>query len=105
VSRFVRDLITLDPNPTVAFPLSLHLVISLLFLLYLPLTDMIHFIAKYFTYHAVRWDDRPQNEPMERELRGLLTQPVTWSASHVGADGPKNWVDIASAEPSDETTS
>jgi nitrate reductase gamma subunit len=104
-SRFARGLITLDPNATVGFPLSLHLVISLLFLLYLPLTDMIHFIAKYFTYHAVRWDDRPQNEPMDRELRRLLTQPVTWSASHVGADGQKNWVDIASAEPSDETTS
>jgi hypothetical protein len=42
---------------------------------------------------------------MDRELRRLLTQPVTWSASHVGADGQKNWVDIASAEPSDETTS
>lgn len=105
LSRFAHSLITLDASATVAFPLSLHLVVSLLFLLYLPLTDMIHFIAKYFTYHAVRWDDRPQNEPMDRELRRLLTQPVTWSASHVGADGQKNWVDIASAEPSDETTS
>jgi nitrate reductase gamma subunit len=105
VSRFARGLITLDPNATVAFPLSFHIVAAFLFLLYLPLTDMIHFIAKYFAYHAVQWDDRPQNEPMDRELRRLLTQPVTWSASHVGADGQKNWVDIASAEPSDETTS
>ena len=104
VSRFVRGLITLDPNSTATFPLSLHLAISLLFLLYMPMTDMIHFVAKYFTYHAVRWDNRPQNEPMERELRSLLKQPVTWSASHVGADGKKDWVDIAGAERSDATT-
>jgi nitrate reductase gamma subunit len=105
VGGFVRGLITLNPNATATFPLSLHLVISFLFLLYLPMTDMIHFVAKYFTYHAVRWDNRPQNEPMVRELRSLLKQPVTWSASHVGADGKKDWVDIAGAEPGDGTTS
>ncbi len=105
VSRFAHSLITLDADAKVAFPFSLHFVLSLLFLLYLPLTDMIHFIAKYFTYHAVRWDDRPQNEPMQRQLRGLLRQPVTWSASHINSDGPKNWADTVGAESSSETTS
>jgi nitrate reductase gamma subunit len=102
VSRFAHGLIALEANATVAFPLSFHLAVSLLFLLYLPVTDMIHFIAKYFTYHAVQWDDRPQNGSMERELRGLLRQPVTWSASHVGSDGRKDWADVAVAEAGDE---
>jgi len=104
VCSFARSLITLAPTMTVTFPLSFHLAVSFLFLLYLPLTDMIHFIAKYFTYHAVRWDDRPLNGRMERELKGLLAQPVTWSASHVGSGGRRNWVEIAAAEASDETT-
>jgi nitrate reductase gamma subunit len=104
VSRFAAGLIGLDPGATVALPLSLHLGVSLLFILYLPLTDMIHFIAKYFTYHTVRWDDRPKNVPMERELKGLLGQPVSWSASHMGAGGRKDWLDIAGADASDEAS-
>jgi nitrate reductase gamma subunit len=102
MSLFMKSLITFDAGVTVAFPLSLHLVILLLFILYLPWTDMIHFIAKYFTYHAIRWDDAPQDKKMEQELRGLLAQPVTWSAPHVKADGKKNWVDITTKKTNDE---
>jgi nitrate reductase gamma subunit len=100
MSLFIKRLITFDTDVTVAFPLSVHLVILLLFILYLPLTDMIHFIAKYFTYHAIRWDDAPQDKKMEQDLRGLLAQPVTWSAPHVKADGKKSWVDITTKEMS-----
>jgi len=102
MSRLVQGLITIDPNVTIAPPLAVHFVISLLFVLYLPLTDMIHFIAKFFTFHQVRWDDEPQNERMERELRVLLAQPVTWSAPHVGADDDRDWTGVAGARMSDE---
>jgi nitrate reductase gamma subunit len=102
MSLFIKGLITLDVSVTLSFPLSLHIIISLLFLIYLPWTDMIHFIAKYFTYHAVRWDDAPQDEKMKKELRGLMSQPVSWSASHVKADGKKNWVDITTRKMTDE---
>jgi len=102
MSLFIRGLITLDTGLTIAFSLSLHIIISLLFLLYLPWTDMIHFVAKYFTYHEVRWNDAPQDEKMKRELRGLLAQPVSWSAAHVGADGKKNWVDLTKKKTKDE---
>jgi len=102
MSLFIKGLITLDAGVTLTFSLSLHIVISLLFILYLPWTDMIHFIAKYFTYHEIRWNDAPQDEKMERELRGLLAQPVSWSAAHVGADGKKNWVDVTTKKTGDE---
>ena len=102
MSLFIKGLITLDAGITLAFPLSLHVIISLLFLIYLPLTDMIHFIAKYFTYHEIRWDDKPQDERMKKELRGLLSQPVSWSATHVKANGKKNWIDITTEKKSDE---
>ena len=102
MSLFIKGLITLDTGVTLTFSLSLHVVISLLFILYLPWTDMIHFIAKYFTYHEIRWNDAPQDEKMERELRGLLAQPVSWSAAHVKADGKKSWVDITTKKTSDE---
>jgi nitrate reductase gamma subunit len=97
VARFAVGLITSDPRATVGLPLSLHLAVGALFLLYLPLTDMTHFIAKYFTYHRVRWDDRPQDARMQKELGTLLRQRVTWSASHIGSRGQKDWAEIAGA--------
>jgi nitrate reductase gamma subunit len=105
MSFFIKGLVTLDSGVTLTLPLSLHVIVSLLFLLYLPLTNMIHFIAKYFTYHEIRWDDKSKNEKMEKELRGLLSQPVSWSAAHVKANGKKNWVDITTEKKSDEKES
>jgi nitrate reductase gamma subunit len=102
MSRFVTGLITLDSGVAIAFPLSLHIVVSLLFVLYLPMTDMIHFVAKFFTFHQIQWNDEPRDWKMEGELSVLLAQPVTWSAPHVGADGEKDWTDIFTARMSDE---
>lgn len=80
--------------------LKAHLLLALLFLAYLPFSRMMHFVAKYFTYHQVRWDDEPLTAGgrLEREVNRLLKQPVTWAASHVNADGSKNWVDVATEE-------
>jgi len=74
-----------------------HFICAFVFLAYLPFTQMMHFVAKYFTYHKVRWDDEPvvAGSKLDRELKKLLSQPVTWAAPHVRADGKKTWVDIA----------
>jgi len=77
-----------------------HVGVALLFLAYLPFTPMMHFVAKYFTYHEVRWNDEPmiRGSRMEREVDRLLQQPVSWAGPHVRADGKKTWVDIATEE-------
>jgi nitrate reductase gamma subunit len=102
MSRFVKGLITLDSGVTVGYPLALHIVISLLFVCYLPLTDMIHFAAKFFMFHQIRWDDEPQGKGMERELSVLLAQHVDWSAPHVGAVGEKDWAGVVTTRTNDE---
>jgi nitrate reductase gamma subunit len=102
MSRLVEGVITLDPGVSVRFPLSLHIALSLLFVLYLPLTDMIHFIAKFFTFHEVLWNDEPQDERMHRELSVLLAQPVSWSAPHVGANGESDWTSVATVRKRDD---
>ena len=100
LSAFGRALLTADLSIKTPSVLAVHLVLALLFLAYVPFGQMMHFIAKYFTYHQVRWDDKPlaPGGRLEREVQGLLNQPVTWSGPHLKADGKKNWVDIATEE-------
>jgi nitrate reductase gamma subunit len=96
-SAFVKALLTADMVVQTPAALAVHFVLAFLFLAYLPFSQMMHFVAKYFTYHQVRWDDAPlaPGGRMEGEVLGLLEQPVTWSGPHLNADGKKNWVDIA----------
>lgn len=95
VVGFVGALFTADMSVQLAGILKAHFLISFFFLAYLPFTQMMHFVAKYFTYHEVRWDDNPVDDKMEKELLELLGQKPTWAAPHVRADGTKTWVDIA----------
>ena len=89
-------------NLEAQFPaiLTAHLVFAGIFLAYLPFTQMMHFVAKYFTYHEIRWNDEPlvPGSKTEKEIQELLQQPVTWAGPHLKADGKKNWVDIATEE-------
>ena len=100
VTAFVAALTRADGAAVVPGLVTLHMGLTLVFLAYLPLTKMMHFVAKYFTYHEVRWNDEPMTTggPMEREVQELLSQPVTWAGPHVHADGKKTWVDIATEE-------
>lgn len=93
----VTALLTADMSPVLPGTLVAHLLLTFLFLAYLPFGQMMHFVAKYFTYHQVRWDDEPLviGGPVEKEVLRLLGQTVTWSGPHLKADGKKNWVDIA----------
>ncbi len=95
-SQLVKNLIMLDNSISAGVPLATHIIISLLFIVYLPFTDMLHFIAKYFTYHAVRWNDEPLGEKMDEKLRDLIDQPADWSAPHAGSG--KSWAEIASGK-------
>ena len=100
MTRFVGAVFTLDASVALPGIITLHCLVGLLFLAYLPFTRMLHFVAKYFTYHEVRWNDVPMagNERMQKDIEKLLSQPVTWAAPHLNADGKKNWVDIATEE-------
>jgi nitrate reductase gamma subunit len=100
MTSFVGAFFTLNTSVAPGAALSAHIAIGMLFLIYLPFTYMMHFVAKYFLYHDVRWNDEPirGNSAMEEEVKALLGQPVTWAAEHLGADGRKNWVDIATAD-------
>ena len=87
---------TIEPNAL--FVVSIVLLAALL--TYIPLTHMSHFVAKYFAYHSIRWNDEPnlKGGPQEEAIGKLLKQPVTWAAPHVDAKGEKSWADLATEE-------
>lgn len=106
---FVNNLVTLNwvslpgAGLEVVLPTASVILLSSL-AAYVPLTHMSHFIGKYFAYHSIRWKDAPNlpGGPEEQSIQQLLSQPVTWSASHIGAGGNKNWVDVATEIPTEE---
>lgn len=91
MSFFVQGIITLDKEIAVTTASSVHIIISFLFALYLPFTNMVHFITKHFTYYGVRWNDEPLNSRMAVKLNELAAQKTDWSAAHTGAHDKKNW--------------
>ncbi len=99
----LRAVLSVDPTVRIPGLLGSGLVLSALLAAYIPFTHMSHFIAKYFTYHAIRWDDRPlrPGDRIEKKLAEYLTYRPTWSARHVGADGTKTWADVATTNPAE----
>jgi len=84
--------------------LAVGLVLTAALLAYIPLTHMSHFIGKYFTYHAVRWDDAPlgHDGKMAAELARYLTYRPTWAARHIKVNGASTWAEIVTTNPTRE---
>jgi nitrate reductase gamma subunit len=99
-----RGLLTLDTRFEIPGLLAAALCLASMLVAYIPFTHMSHFIAKYFTYHAVRWDDDASRRggKLEARIAECLTYRPTWSAAHVGADGRKTWAQVAAAPPAPE---
>ena len=72
---------------------------------YIPFSPMSHFIAKYFTYHNIRWDDRSNTKGtrFSKDAGQLLGMKPTWSAAHMGCDGARSWGEVAGHNPAQAT--
>jgi nitrate reductase gamma subunit len=101
---FSKGLLTFDMRLQVPGLLTVGLLLSALLVAYVPMTHMSHFIAKFFTYHSVRWDDAPNRRggKLEVKIAEYLTYRPTWSAAHIGADGRKTWAQVAAGNPARE---
>ena len=92
---YMQSLVTFSsyraPSPLFAVAV---VMVSLLGM-YIPLTRMAHFVAKFFLYHDVRWNDQPnaRGSKIEKHIIELLGQKVTWSAPHVRGD--RTWKEVA----------
>jgi nitrate reductase gamma subunit len=85
-------------QPALPVASSITVLLICLFLLYLPFTKMTHFLGKYFTYHKVQWDSRPNmvaerfDEKKSELIRKNLDLTVPWDAPH--APKGKRWNEV-----------
>lgn len=93
--EFMKALITFTAIPTISMITSIHIILLSFLFIYIPFTKMLHFIAKYFTYHQVLWEDEPnvRGGDVERRVMNVLRYKVSWGAPHVKPD--ITWVEEA----------
>ena len=96
---FARALLTFDTSMRLPALASAGLMLGAVIAAYIPYTHMAHFIAKYFTYHTVRWDDAPNNAQISKRIAEYLSYKPTWSAPHVTAGAGRTWLDVATTNP------
>lgn len=101
VGELARGALHFDRGVGIGAGLGTGLILVSALAAYIPFTHMAHYVAKYFTWHAVRWDDRPceAGSRMEREAARWLGEAPDWAAPHIGADGKRRWAEIASGAP------
>ena len=96
--QYVASLLTFSGAPGMSALTVAHILLVLATAAYLPFTNMMHFFAKWFTYHKIRWDDAPnlRGSGLESRLGTLHDLPLSWSSPHVQALA--RWRDIAQME-------
>lgn len=96
----VGEILTLRAGAPAPVLVDVELCLFGLFAGYLPFTFMSHAYMKFFTWHSVRWDDRPRRpgEPTDPRLEAALRRPIGWRAPHVGGGGGRTWGDIVGVD-------
>jgi nitrate reductase gamma subunit len=97
--QYFISLLTFGGVPGINPLTTAHILLVLVTAAYLPFTNMMHFFAKWFTYHKIRWDDAPnlRGSSLEGKLGPLHGLPLSWEAPHV--QELNCWSDIALEKP------
>jgi len=91
---YVHSLISFSPMTSPGTIFTVEIALVSLLIMYIPLTKMSHFVAKYFLYHTVRWNDEPnfRGSDIEKNILALLQHKVGWSAPHIQTGQP--WSEV-----------
>ena len=96
---FVSGLIQGNTGASHPAKLVAHVCLVAFFFAYFPFTHMTHAYMKFFTWHDVRWDDKPSifDARSARKLTANVARTTSWSAAHVASTGPRTWADVVSS--------
>ncbi|PKK82495.1 MAG: nitrate reductase [candidate division Zixibacteria bacterium HGW-Zixibacteria-1] len=92
--NYVGSLVTFSAVADLSLLMTVEIVLVSLLIMYIPLTRMSHFVAKYFLYHSVRWNDEPneRGSKIEKHIMELLNEKVGWNGAHVKTG--KSWAEV-----------
>lgn len=104
MAEIASGILCFDRSINIGAVLATGLILASVLAAWIPFTHMAHFIAKYFTWHSVRWDDRRMQPGsyIENKVATYMNYHPTWAALHLGANGKKSWAELAVADPSKE---
>ena len=101
VMEYVKDQLSFELEHKLNPPLvtALHVLFVSPWLIYLPFGHIMQVFFRY--YHELRWDHVPnlRGSNIERKVKKLLNQPVSWSAPHIQSG--KKWSEVAKGLPED----
>ena len=85
VRGYTYSLITFSTPALPNVLLAIEVVLGSLLIAFITVTRMSHFVAKYFLYHAVRWNDEPneRGSKIEAAILKNLERKVGWNAAHI----------------------
>jgi nitrate reductase gamma subunit len=90
---FVASSISFQPAAPLAPGVATAVACGMLLVAYIPFTRMVHFAAKYFLYHDVRWSDEPLSSGIQSRVMRALDYGVSWRAPHIQTG--KSWAEVA----------
>lgn len=81
--------------PTLPFVVVLNFILFSLFLIYMPFTKLLHYVAKYFTFHKVLWDDgfKEKGSPKDKKNIEQVGYMFLWAGPHSNPN--KTWLENA----------
>jgi|YNPNPStandDraft_1061719.scaffolds.fasta_scaffold53094_2 nitrate reductase gamma subunit len=91
---YIGSVLTFQPAPLPPL-VALTFLVFELFVIYMPFSKLIHYFAKYFTYHSQLWDDafKTSGSLTDKKVVEQLAYPVAWSAPHILPG--KSWLEQA----------
>jgi nitrate reductase gamma subunit len=96
IRGYVASLLTFKAIAITSSLIVAEIVAGSLLIVLITVTRMSHFVAKYFLYHAVRWNDTPneRGSDIEKAIMKNLERKIGWSASHIQTG--KSWGEVVS---------
>lgn len=91
---YVEGIISFNPSPVPSIVL-LNFLLFEAFLIYMPFTKLLHYVAKYFNFHKSFWDDafKKKGSDIDKKVLEQLSYKVTWSGPHIVPG--KTWLEEA----------
>lgn len=85
---YLAGLLSFRPTPLAPLVLAFFFLLQS-FAIYMPLSKLIHYVMKHFTFHETLWDDAFQapGSRRSRQVARQLALPVTWAGPHIGRGG------------------